>query len=103
MPEPRKLRTFKEGWEAEQARQKAARADPGSPKVVRQARLIGLAMVTVGVVLGVALGAAFWLADMRRAYGWVLALPLSLFGIGVWMLVTGRHPQARKRRRRDSP
>ena len=102
MPELRKLRTFKEGWEAEQARQKAARADPGSPKVVRQARLIGLAMVTVGVVLGAALGAALWLAD-RRAYGWVLALPLSLFGIGVWMLVTGRHPQARKRRHRDSP
>ncbi len=102
MPEPRKKLTFKERLEAEQARQKAARADPGSPKVVRQARLIGLAMVTVGVVLGVALGAAFWLAD-RRAYGWVLALPLSLFGIGVWMLVTGRHPQARKRRRRDSP
>ncbi len=83
--------TFQSGWDAEQTRQRHARANPDLPQVKRRVRLIGLGAIVTGVVLGLALGIAVWLGDLR-VYGWVFAIPLAAFVAGIWMIVTGRQP-----------
>lgn len=80
-----------DAWRAEQSRQRWAVANPQLPEVRRRSRLFGLALTVGGLVLVGALGVAVWLGDLR-IYGFIFTLPLALVGIGVWMLVSARHP-----------
>ena len=88
---------LRQGFAAGQARQRDLEANPHLPPVRRQARWIGLVLIVVGLILcGV-----FALIVMEidsRIYIYMIAIPAALFLVGLWMLVTGRHPKAPKRR-----
>ena len=87
--------SIREAWADQQAKMAALQADPGSPAARRKARMSGLVMIGAGLVLGGAMAIGFWQAG--RIFVWLLAVPLALLGVGVWALITGKFPKAKRR------
>ncbi|MEZ5666611.1 MAG: hypothetical protein R3F55_04085 [Alphaproteobacteria bacterium] len=86
-------------WQAERTRQDWAIANPTEPRVRRRSRLIGLGALAIGVLLAIAIGGAALLGDLP-VYGYMVGLPALCIAAGLWMLVSGRQPDPRRRKRR---
>ena len=91
----KRRQSMREAWADQQARMAALQADPGSPAARRKARIGGLVLIGAGLVLGGAMAIGFWQAG--RIYVWLMAVPLALLGVGVWALITGKFPKAKRR------
>ncbi|MDH3231986.1 MAG: hypothetical protein OEQ29_00545 [Alphaproteobacteria bacterium] len=91
----KRRQSMREAWADQQAKMAALQADPGSPAARRKARIGGLVLIGAGLVLGGAMAIGFWQAG--RIYVWLMAVPLALLGVGVWALITGKFPKAKRR------
>ena len=74
----------------EQRQQRWAAENPQDTAARRRARRHGLGFFAGGLVLTGVLGAAFWLGGLE-GYALALVMPLTIAGLGLWMLVTGRY------------
>lgn len=92
-------RTWSAAWQSERQRQEWEIANPDLPQVRRRARLIGLAVLGTGMLLGIAIGGAAIIGELP-VYRYMIGLPAICIAAGVWMLVTGRQPDPRRRSRR---
>lgn len=74
----------------EQRQQRWAAENPQDSAARRRARRHGLGFFAGGLMLTGVLGAAFWLGGLE-GYALALVMPLTISGLGLWMLVTGRY------------
>lgn len=79
-----------EGMRKEQQLQRFAVQNPHDPAARRRMRRQGLWFFLGGLALTLALGAAFWLGGFED-YVLALIIPLTISGLGLRMLITGRH------------
>jgi hypothetical protein len=86
--------SLREAWGEQQAKMATMQADRGSPEARRSARIGGLVMIGLGLVLGAAMAVGFWQAG--RIYIWLAAVPVALLIVGVWSLITGKLPKRRR-------
>lgn len=85
--------TFKEKYKAEWERQKKLQANPEQPESVRNARIGGITLLTLGVIAS-GINVFTW-TQYGFVHKWVLATALGLLGVGFYALIVGKLPRRR--------